>query len=288
MNHLNRRNFLKLSAGVAGISTLIPHRLHSLGLNSASDMQVLGFQSWTIREQLVEDFAGTLNTMAGMGYKHIEMCSPPGYAFAGFGALQDMPAKEMKSIMDGEGITCNSCHYLFPELKNNLQERMEYATELGQKQMVLSSFGLPGDATLDDWKLAAEEMNGIGEQTSNNGIQLAFHNHHGEFAELEGELIYDVLLQIFDPELVKLQFQVAVITIGYKAADYFRAHPGRFVSAHLADWSTEKEAQVPLGQGIVDWPEFFEATEAGGVQNCFVEMPIATLEESAKYLKDYL
>ena len=43
---------------------------------------------------------------------------------------------------------------------------------------------------------------------------------------------YDVLLEEFDPDVVKMQFQVAVFNIGYLAADYFRKYPGRFWSAH--------------------------------------------------------
>ena len=56
-------------------------------------------------------------------------------------------------------------------------------------------------------------------------------------------------MEEFDPDLVKMQFQVAVISVGYKAADYFRKYPGRFISAHLADWSTEKEHRCRLVQG---------------------------------------
>ena len=83
-----------------------------------------------------------------------------------------------------------------------------------------------------------------------------------------------------------MQFQVAVVNIGYKAADYFRKHPGRFISAHLADWDKEKDKQVPIGQGEVDWKDFFEAAKIGGVKNIFVEMDPETFKDSAKYLLD--
>ena len=82
-----------------------------------------------------------------------------------------------------------------------------------------------------------------------------------------------------------MQFQVAVINIGYKASDYFKEYPGRFISAHLADYSDVKKASVPVGQGIVDWKEFFASLETGGVKNIFVEMDEVTFKESADYLK---
>jgi L-ribulose-5-phosphate 3-epimerase UlaE len=114
---------------------------------------------------------------------------------------------------------------------------------------------------------------------------MGFHNHHGEFEKIDGVLIYDALLKQFDPEYVKMQFQVAVISIGYKAAEYFQKHPGRFISAHLADWSPEEKKNVTLGKGIVDWKEFFASTNKGGIKNIFVEMDPATFKESAVFIK---
>ncbi len=115
---------------------------------------------------------------------------------------------------------------------------------------------------------------------------MAFHNHHGEFQLIDDKLIYEFLMEEFDPDLVKMQFQVAVVNIGYEAADFFRKYPGRFISAHLSDYSPEKEQQVPIGQGMVNWDDFFEAAKIGGVKNYFVEMDSVTFEESAEYLKN--
>jgi L-ribulose-5-phosphate 3-epimerase UlaE len=105
-----------------------------------------------------------------------------------------------------------------------------------------------------------------------------------EFQQINGTLIYDALMKQFDPEYIKMQFQVAVISIGYKASEYFTKYPGRFISAHLADWSTDKKSEVPIGQGIVDWKEFFATVDTGGVKNVFVEMSEGTFKESADYL----
>jgi sugar phosphate isomerase/epimerase len=81
-----------------------------------------------------------------------------------------------------------------------------------------------------------------------------------------------------------MQFQVAVISIGYKASTYFEKYPGRFISAHLADWSPTEKKSVAVGKGIVDWKELFASIEKGGVKNIFVEMPIETFRDSATYI----
>ena len=222
--------------------------------------------------------------MAGIGFNSIEMCSPPGYAGAGFGSLQSLSARELKRNINDSGMTCVSCHYGFSELKEHGQERIDFAKELGLTQMVIASYGLPKTATLDDWKKAAEESNKIGELTQKSNIQLVFHNHNVELEKQDGQIIYDVLLDRLDPDLVKMQFQLWVIIMGYKAADYFRKYPGRFISAHLYDWSGKGEEMVPLGKGVVDWDEFFAAAKVGGVKNYYAEMGFPYLKESAQFL----
>jgi sugar phosphate isomerase/epimerase len=240
---------------------------------------------WTIREKLIEDFPGTLKMMAGQGYKEVEMCSPLGYSNAGFEPLNRMSGMEMKKIVEDAGLKCTSSHFNMGELRDHLENRIEWAHGLDMKQMMASSFWLPKDASVDDYRRAADELNTMGEKTKKAGIQMGFHNHHMEFEKRGNELIYDALLEQFDPDLVKMQFQVAVVNIGYKAADYFRKHPGRFISAHLADWSSEKDTQVPIGQGDVNWDDFFEAAKTGGVKNFYVEMAPETFGPSAEFLK---
>jgi len=287
MKKLSRRQFLGKSAlgiGSAVIASQIPLSLHADMYDMAVNLP-LGFQVWTIKDQLIKDFPGTLKMMADLGYKCVEMCSPPGYESSGFGPLMKLKPKEMLRIINDAGLVFESTHYGMDELKKNLGERIEFASESGQKQMILSSFGLPKEATMSDWMKAADELNKFGMQTKKAGIQMGFHNHHGEFEKIDGELIYDTLLKQFDPEYVKMQFQVAVISIGYKAATYFEKYPGRFISAHLADWSPAEKKNVALGKGIVDWKEFFASTARGGVKNIFVEMDPATFKESADFIR---
>ncbi len=282
----SRRNFIKKSGAALATATLLGQvPISFLASCSAARKLSFGFQTWTIREKLVQDFAATLKEMAGMGYSEVEMCSPLGYIDSGFGPLNDMKGSEMKTIVEDSGLKCTSSHFTIGELRDHLENRIEWAQQLGMKQMIASSFWLPGDASVDDYRQAANELNGIGEKTKAAGIQMGFHNHHMEFEKRGDELIYDALLEEFDPELVKMQFQVAVVNIGYHAANYFRKFPGRFISAHLADWSAEKEEQVTIGQGDVDWPDFFEAAKIGGVKNFFVEMDPETFKPSADFLK---
>jgi sugar phosphate isomerase/epimerase len=277
-----RRQFIKKSGTALASTALLsqlPVNMFATGL--AGEKRAFGFQIWTINKELRSDFARTLKKMAAMGYSQVEMCSPLGY---GFKSLNEMSGNEMRKIIEDAGLICNSSHFTQGELRKDLENRIEWASQLGMKQMAQSMPRIPREATMDDWRKAAQELNVIGEKTKEAGIQMVYHNHHFEFNEIDGELIYPVLMEELDADLVKMQFQVAVINIGFKAEDYFRKYPGRFISAHLADYSTELKKQVPVGQGIVDWEDLFEAAKTGGVKNYFVEMASETFEESAKFL----
>ena len=246
----------------------------------------IGFQVYPVRDLIAKDFEGTLRQFAAVGYRSVEMCSPPGYERSGFAPLVKMKASEIRQTMNAAGLRCESCHYQFRELKENLEDRITYAKELGLKQMILSTFGLRPDATMEDWRRAAYELNPIGGQTQKAGIQLGFHNHAFEFKEIDGVLIYEELMRKFDPKLVKMQFQVSVISLGYEAATFLAKYPGRFISLHLQDWSAADKKTVAVGKGVVDWKKLFAAAKTGGVKNYFVEVNLDALQASYPYLHD--
>jgi sugar phosphate isomerase/epimerase len=282
MQTISRRRFL--GAGATGIaagclsSGALELRADPLGLP-------IGFQAFTVRDQIGKDFEGTLRQIAAMGYQTVEMCSPQGYR-GGFATLSKLKASEIRQTIQAAGLRCVSCHYGFKELKASLDERIAYAKELGLSQMILSTFGVKEDATWADWARSADELNKIGEQTGKAGIQLGFHNHNFEFKEIDGVLIYDRLMSAFDPKLIKMQFQVAVISLGFEAATFLKKYPGRFLSLHLADWSTSEKKPVAVGAGVVDWPRLFAAAKSAGIKNYFVEVNPEALKASYSYLHD--
>jgi len=286
MKKINRRHFIgKASMAMGGVVAFSQLPLSVFAqYDPVWINQPIGFQTYPIREMVVKDFPGTLKLMAGQGYQLVEMCSPQGYVTSGFGPLVNIKPADMRKIIEDAGLRCPSCHFTFPELTDNLDERIEFAKQLGLSQMICSTFWLPKTATLNDYLESADKLNKSAEKIKKAGMQAGFHNHEFEFAKLDNQLIYDALMNRFDPELVKMQFQTEVINLGYKASTYFNKYPGRFISAHLSDWTAEKK-EVPIGQGIIDWKEFFAAAKTGGVQNFFVEMKFDNLKDSVSYIR---
>jgi len=284
MKQINRRSFLTTTTKAAGAAIVLSHLPKQLFAAAAANDMPIGFQSWTVKEMLGKDFPGTLKMMADMGYKMIEMCSPKGYATIGFGAFAKMNTADIKKTINEAGLTCPSCHFGSAEFApDKIDDTIQFAKDMGLTQMICSTFWLPKTATLKDYLDAADKLNVAGAKIKQAGMQAGFHNHEFEFAQLEGQLIYDALMGRFDPDLVKMQFQTEVINLGYKAADYFKKYQGRFISSHLSDWTTDKK-EVPVGQGVIDWKEFFAAAKTGGIKNFFVEMDLKNFKDSASYI----
>jgi sugar phosphate isomerase/epimerase len=284
MKRISRRTFIGKTTMGVGAALALSQLPKQLFANAAASDIPIGFQTFPIRELLAKDFAGTLKMMAGLGYQLTEMCSPAGYADNGFGPLVNMKTADIRSIITDAGLSCPSCHFNYGELTTDkLDERIEFSRQLGLTQMICSTFWLPKNATLNDSLEAADKLNKAAEKIKKAGMQAGFHNHEYEFTTLDGQLIYDALMSRFDPALVKMQFQTEVIKLGYKASTYFTKYPGRFISSHLSDWTADKK-QVPVGQGVIDWKEFFAAAKTGGVKYFFVEMDLDKFKDSATYI----
>jgi sugar phosphate isomerase/epimerase len=290
-NHqiMNRRSFLGNVGAIAGLGLVpaIPEKVLALANFKGVGMP-LGFQSYVFRKEISDSPHETMSRLASYGYQNVEWCSPKGYQ-GPFTPLVKYSGKELKKITNDAGLQTTSCHFTWKEIMDDesLKERIEFANQLGLKNMICSS-GLMGK-TPDEVKQKCAQVNKFAEAVKKGGMQAGYHNHNGEFDEkFDGKPQYDVMMENLDPALVKMQFQVAAITSGYKAQDYFRKFPGRFISAHLQDFSpNDKEKQVVMGTGIVDWKDFFEAAKVGGLKYIFVEMESdpTIMEGCAKYVK---
>ena len=272
----SRRQFLTGTA--AGFGAL-------LGLQATPLGMPIGCQSWPVRTQIAKDFVGTIKDLAADGFQSVELCSPVGYATAGFGGLTQYKGSEIRTMLSDQGVNCQSAHFSMKELWANQEERIAWAKDAGLTQMLVASLGGPRQPTMDDVKRAAEEYNEMGEVAARSGIQQGLHNENFEISTVDGRRTYDALMELLDPALIKFQFQVSTISAGYDAAEYFRKYPGRFVSMHVQDWSAESKQIVAVGQGTLDWQAIFSAAKVGGIKNYFVEMNPDLMKASVPYLR---
>jgi sugar phosphate isomerase/epimerase len=285
---LSRREFLRKTATdavvtgflVAGVAEL---RANPLGLP-------IGSQTYPHRQMIKDgNFAGLAKTLADIGVQTVEMCSPLGYA--DFASLSD--GKQVKKILADHGLKCESGHFGMKELRERQPESIAWAKDVGITQMITASLGGGNTPTMDDVKKAADEYNKIAAVAAKAGIQQGLHNEGFEVSMVGSQRTYDVLMGLLDPTLVKFQFQMSTISLGFIAHEYFTKYPGRFFSMHVQDVDLNatppagqgRGVQVPVGRGAIDWARTFTAAKVGGVKNYFVEQNMELTKESVAALK---
>jgi sugar phosphate isomerase/epimerase len=282
VSEISRRDFVKTTATAAAaglvLSTALDLHASVLGLP-------IGCQTWPVRDMMAKDFPGTIKTLVQAGFQTVELCSPVGYADFGFAGLAKYKGSELKKILSDAGVTCFSSHFGIEELRKDQEGRIAWAKEIGLTQMLVPSLDGPKNPTLDDLKRSADEYNKMGEKAAQAGIQQGLHNEDFELSKVDGQRTYDVLIGLFDPKLVKFQFQVSTISDGYDAAQYFMKYPGRFISMHVQGWNSNTREIVAVGQGTLDWKKIFTAAKTGGVKNYFVEMDLQNMRASVPYLR---
>lgn len=283
MSQISRREFCKTVATQAVVAGLISTRALKLIGNPLG--LPIGCQTWPVREMIGKDFPGTLKQLAAAGFQTIEMCSPAGYSAYGFGALTRYKGSELKTIIADAGLTCTSSHFGLDELRNNQDQAIAWAKDLGLTQMLVATLSGPKNPTMDDVKRAADEYNRMGRKAAKAEIQQGLHNEEFEMSTVEGKRTYDILFGLLDPELVKFQFQVSTISRGFDAVEYFTRYPGRFISMHVQGWSSSAKKVVAVGQDTLDWKRIFAAAKTGGVKNYYVEMNLDMMKASVPYLR---
>lgn len=249
-------------------------------------------QLYSVRDDIKADYEGTIAKVAEIGYTGVELA---GYADGLFYGLT--PAEFKKSIED-VGMEVLSSHIARPLADNPAETNWDEAwtwwdtaiqahKEAGMKYIVFPWMKTP--ATLAELQAYCDYYNQIGEKCNAAGLRFGYHNHNFEFQEIEGELMYDYMLNHTDPAKVFFQMDVYWLGEGGKnPVDYFNSYPGRFELLHIKD-------ELELGRsGKVDFENIYNNAETSGAKYMIVEVerytegltPLESIKESYDFLND--
>jgi sugar phosphate isomerase/epimerase len=251
----SRRTFLRNSAFGLGALAFASPALQSLA--AVKYKKLVGVQLYSVRDDMRKDPQATLNALAEMGYKYVEHANYINRKFYGW------EAKEFKKRLDDLGMKMPSGHTVmgkahWDDAKNDFTDLWKYTVEdaavMGQELVISPSIDM---GIRKDKNLLLKYMdifNKSGELCNKFGMRFGYHNHDFEFSEkLEGELLYDIMLNNTDPKLVAQQLDIGnMINGGGVPAEVMKKFPGRFVSMHVKD-------EVPAKTGH----EHFESTILG-------------------------
>lgn len=261
-------------------------------------LPAIGLQVYTVRNELEKDIPGTLRAIKAAGYAQIELLRTLN--------ARDIapPARELglgitSAFMDWASLTQPG-----PDSPADLDQTIALGRELALKYLVFGYIGKGARETIAQMKRHAAAANAFGRRCRDAGIQLCYHHHSFEFAALEDGRTtgWQVLLQEFDPQLVKLEFDVFWAAIaGHDPVQMLHDLRGRVAQVHLKDLAAgtpvnHDEGAVPpevfkeLGAGCLDLPRILAACAATGVDQCHVEQdqspaPLVSIAASLCHLR---
>ena len=271
-----RRNFL-FQTGALAVGSMF---LKSCSTASGK-VENVGVQLYTFRKEMLEDATGTLKRIAALGIKQIES------ARSAKGHYYGLTPAEMKQVCADLGMTLRSGHV---HIDDQWKQTMDEAVESGQEYLICSTMPTEGQ-TFDNYKMVAEAFNKAGEDCKKLGLKFGYHNHEYEFESENGQVLYDILLDNTEAELVHMELDLGWVIVGGKdPLDYFSKYPGRFPLWHLKDMDLVKKHSVELGKGKLDILAMLKNKEQSGMKFMFVEQEeyASTPFESMQQNMDYL
>ncbi len=307
-----RREFLKTAGAMAAGGLVIPTSCTPEKSNTNETPppappkdKDIGIQIYTLRDEIENDgLEITMEMVAAAGYKWIE---PYGYENGKF--LDKTPA-EFKQMLADLGMRAPSVHSVTEvsseggkdAIVDQMKATAEDAIALGAEYMVWAYLKPEDRTSMEDYKRHIETWNKFSEVCKEVGIQFAYHNHDFEFSEkLNGKLIFDLIMELTDPDKVVLQLDIGNMYIaGAKALDIVNKYPGRFENIHVKDMiKSESEGHgfesTILGTGQVGTKEVTDISRQKGGTKVFIieqesyqgKTPLECMKEDLAIMKNW-
>ena len=279
----SRRKFIQnASLAIMGAS-LKPSALWS-STNVVASKNLIGVQLYSVRDDMYKKPMETLTALSKMGFEYVEHANYENRKFYGW------TATEFKKVLNGLGLKMPSGHTVMnknhwdntkKDFTDLWKRTVEDAAIVGQEYVISPSIDDKLRSTYDGLMQQLEIFNKSGELCKASGMKFGYHNHDFEFKEkLNGTLMYDLILQHTDPNLVVHQLDFGnMYGTGARGAEWITKYPGRFKSLHVKDEIKAEKGEMNdgyestiLGDGVVD-PKAVAllAKKIGGAHHFIIE-----------------
>jgi len=278
---LTRRQMLAISiAAFAGVRRL-----------GAQPDRRWGVQLYTVRGLMAKEPQRTLERIAAIGYKELEVLQP----------TIDVVAPVARTL----GLSMVSSHLpALTPVDVDLAPAIAKAREHGLTHLVVP-YMAPGDRPRDraGFMEIARRLSRMTDQARKAGLELAYHNHAFEFGTGPGgERWLDLIMRETAASGMKLELDVFWASVaGADPVAVIRQYPGRVTLLHLKDrgasaptslLESDQRAQsfAEVGSGTLDFSAIVAAGRAAGASHYFVEQdatpgdPVDSLKKSFDYL----
>jgi len=257
--NISRRDLLKCGAGATAM-WLAGARPLAAAFGSDDRKIPIGLQLYSVREACAKDLPSVLAAVAKMGYQGVE--------FAGYYGRN---ARELRNMLDQNGLKCCGTHLGLDALKGDaLQGTVEFNQTLGNPFLIVSWMPHSYMESVQSIKDMAKVYTELAEKVKALDMRVGYHAHGGDFEKVDGKTAWDIFFENTGPEVV-MQLDIGnCIGGGGDPIATLKKFPGRSVTVHLKEHGGPPEAVV--GEGEVDWPTVFEICETtGGTEWYIVE-----------------
>jgi len=242
----------------------------------------IGLQLYSVRDDCQKNLPGTIAAVAKMGYQGVE--------FAGY---YDRSAKDMRKLLDDNGLKCCGTHtQLDTLLGDNLAKTIEYNKTIGNKYLIAPGLPEKYRESHQAWLDTAKLFNELAEKVKTEGMLVGYHNHSVEFKPMDGELPWDTFYGNTSEDVV-MQLDVGnAIHGGVDPLPYIYRYPGRAITVHVKEFSkTNNKALV--GEGDVNWRAFSALCRAVGKtewyiieQESYAGTPLESVDKCLKNVRE--
>ena len=236
----------------------------------------IGLQLYSVRQSLKSDPWGTLEAIAEAGFTHLEAANhnartDPG---VGFG----VGAREFREKLDTLGLSIVGCH-INPLHLDIMPGVLDYQAELGNTNFGCDIEFFPfGDR---DYVLRrCEIFNQIGALARERGMRFTYHNHFQEFQRFGDDLVFDLILDNTDPDLVFLELDTYwMYRGGQDPIAWMNRVPERVILLHQKDFPGNAPQPMNLYDGVIDLTENIDDALFSARKNplCFTEIGVGVL-----------
>ena len=222
----------------------------------------IGLQLYSVNQDM-GDVEASLQKVADAGYNVVETLGSPEC----FG----LPAAEFKALCDSKGIKIVSTHTAIGMEPNDEEGVMnkwravfDGLKTMGAKYCVIPGFGL--GSNLEELQGVCDYFNKVGKLAKEYGLLLGYHNHSHEYNVMDGQVIWEYMIEHTDPECVFFQMDVFWTTKGGKnPVEYLKKYPERIKMLHI------KDEMVIGDSGEIDFEAIFKQFYANGYSDFVVE-----------------
>jgi len=230
----------------------------------AATSPLLGVQLWSVKDEVKQDFEGTLDKLAKLGFHGVE--------FAGeFGKYKADPAG-LKAFLRKKGLQCAGAHMRVDQLNAaNFKATTDFYKTLGCNRLIISmddrAASKEGSAEL------AKELSALSVKVGAQGMKLGYHNHEAEMLGDKGQTNWDLLAKNTPKDFIMQQDVGWTTYAGKDPIAFVNDYPGRTVTTHYkAKFVKGTEGTSIIGQDKTDWAGLTKAVRSvGGTEWIIVE-----------------